>query len=174
MAYNAHIYRIFFSSALSREAPMGGLPDVLDRTAGTIMLIGAGEAALDTLNLLRAAGRDVRWYPNDADVAEEIVLLNAWRRGQFHVRMDDPLTADLTGVAAVVAAAGSVVDEAIARRAQASGVPVHVVGRPDLSSFGFPNDRDGPRPMIGSWGRTLLNKWLPARGHRNPPCPETP
>lgn len=142
---------------------MNALPTLPDRTNGVILLIGASEAALGRLNALRAAGRDVRWLPNDGDVAEEIVLLNVWRRGSLRVRLDDPLTADLSGATAVVSAAGGVVDEAIARRARASGIPVHVVGRPDLSSFGFPDDFGGPRTRIGSWLRGALARWRPAR-----------
>jgi siroheme synthase (precorrin-2 oxidase/ferrochelatase) len=154
---------------------MSGLPNQFE-TSGMIVLVGAGSAALDRLNLLRAAGRDVRWFPAETDVGEEIVLLNAWRRGRFQVRMDDPLAADLSDAAAVVSAAGGPLDEAIARRAQANGIPIHVVGRPDLSTFGFPDDRGGPQLRIPAWACTVLAKyvakWLPGRRRNSTACQE--
>src|SRR6266849_6667964 len=96
------------------------LPVFLDLKAGTVALVGAGPAAFNKLRLLQSAGATVRWFSNNADVAEEALLAN------------------LSKFIAVVAAAGGPLDEEIAARARAANIPTNVVDRPDLSSFIFP------------------------------------
>lgn len=81
---------------------------------------------------------------------------------------------DVQGRLFVIAAAGSPVDEAVAAAAQAAGVPVNVVDRPDLSTFLMPAivDRDPVVVAIGSGGaapvlarsiRARIESLLPAR-----------
>jgi uroporphyrin-III C-methyltransferase / precorrin-2 dehydrogenase / sirohydrochlorin ferrochelatase len=50
------------------------LPVCLDLKGALVVLVGAGEPALNKLRLLRAAGARVRWFPLDVDVAEEIAF----------------------------------------------------------------------------------------------------
>ena len=47
------------------------LPVFLNLKGGTVALVGAGPAALNKLRLLLSAGAKVRWFSNNADVAEE-------------------------------------------------------------------------------------------------------
>jgi len=78
------------------------LPVFLDLAAGTVVLVGSGEAAASKLRLLRAAGARVRWHVHDAarahEVADDAVEIIA-----------DPLPdqIDLSDAIAVVAAAGA-------------------------------------------------------------------
>src|SRR5215472_4998168 len=96
------------------------LPVFFDPSAGVILLIGSGEAALGKLRLLRAAGAHVRWLSASADIAEEALTLagSGEARGRLEISVGDPLEADLTGVIAVVAAAGKDLDPQIAERAR--------------------------------------------------------
>src|SRR5262245_56398159 len=129
------------------------LPVFLDLEAGTVMLVGSGEAARTKLRLLRAAGAHVRWFSCEVDVAEEI-LAAMGPQGGLEVSFADPLTADLSGVVAVVSAAGPALDPKIAALARAQSIPVNVVDRPDLSTFIFPAivDRGEVVVAIGTGG----------------------
>ena len=77
------------------------LPLFLDVTAGTVALIGAGPAALNKLRLLRAAGADVRWYSDDIDVAEELLLASA-SPGRLELSLSDPLPTASDGTSLIV------------------------------------------------------------------------
>jgi uroporphyrin-III C-methyltransferase/precorrin-2 dehydrogenase/sirohydrochlorin ferrochelatase len=125
----------------------------LDVNAGTVALIGAGSAALNKLRLLRSAGANVRWFPGDADVAEQVLLANT-PPGSLHLSLADPLQADFSEFIAVIAAAGGTRDEKIAEQARAAHVPINVVDRPDLSTFIFPAivDRGEVVVAIGTGG----------------------
>jgi len=57
----------------------------------------------------------------------------------MELSFDDPLAASLDGTAALVISSDGSCDLRLAERARASGVPVHFVGRPDLSSITFAN-----------------------------------
>jgi siroheme synthase (precorrin-2 oxidase/ferrochelatase) len=100
-----------------------------------VVVIGTGKTAVEALWRLCAAGARIRWYADHADVGEEAVLAHALGRGRIELSFDDPRAARLDGTAAVVAARGDGRDLQIAERARASAVPVHVAGRPDLSSI---------------------------------------
>src|SRR5919197_1264279 len=94
------------------------LPIFIDLTSGVVALIGAGGAASNKLQLLRAAHANVRWFPGSVDVAEEVTQFAAGA-GRLEIAVDDPLTADWSDVIAVVCAAGNGLDEKIAARARA-------------------------------------------------------
>lgn len=113
---------------------MQTLSSSFDPKSGTVAVIGAGVAAVQAVRLLRSAGANVRWYASDVDVAEE-VLLAFPPPGWLELSFADPLGGRLIDVAAVVSAAGKAIDEAVAAQARAADVPVHVVGRPDISTF---------------------------------------
>jgi uroporphyrin-III C-methyltransferase/precorrin-2 dehydrogenase/sirohydrochlorin ferrochelatase len=130
------------------------LPVFLDPSAGVFILVGCGDAALAKLRLLRAANARVRWFPLDADVAEEVQTLPG--AGLVEVGLGDPLAADLSDVVAIVSAAGKALDIEIAQRARARRIPVNVVDRPELSTFIFPAivDRGEVVVAIGTGGRS--------------------
>jgi uroporphyrin-III C-methyltransferase/precorrin-2 dehydrogenase/sirohydrochlorin ferrochelatase len=149
------------------------LPVFLDLTRGPVALVGATEMAINKLRLLRAAHANVRWYPGRADVAEEIAQA-APGSGQLEVSLRDPLDVDFSDSIAVVAAAGEGIDEKISARARASGIPVNVVDRSDLSTFVFPAIVDrgevvvaigtsGSAPVLARRLRERIESILPAR-----------
>jgi uroporphyrin-III C-methyltransferase / precorrin-2 dehydrogenase / sirohydrochlorin ferrochelatase len=149
------------------------LPVFLDLKAGTVAVVGAGPAALNKLRLLQSAGANVRWFSNNADVAEEALLANA-RPRQLEISFADPLHADISQFIAVVAAAGGSLDVDVAARARAANVPVNVVDRPDLSSFIFPAIVDrgevvvavgtgGASPVLARRLRERIEALIPAR-----------
>src|SRR5712671_5360475 len=149
------------------------LPVFLDLSAGTVALIGAGPAALNKLRLLRAAGADVRWYCEDVDVAEEMLLANV-SPGRLELSLSDPLQANFREFRMVVAASGTPLDDAVAALARAGNVPVNVVDRPELSSFIFPAIIDrgevvvaigtgGASPVLARRLRERIEAMLPAR-----------
>ncbi len=113
------------------------LPVFLDLRSATVALVGAGEAAKNKLRLLRAAGANVRWFTDDADIAGEVLLANG-PSGHLEVTFTNPLHADFGEFSAVVAAAGDARDHEIAALARARNIPVNIVDRPDLSTFIFP------------------------------------
>jgi uroporphyrin-III C-methyltransferase/precorrin-2 dehydrogenase/sirohydrochlorin ferrochelatase len=137
---------------LLADLAMRFLPVCLDLTRGRVVLIGTGTLAVGKLRLLLSAHATVRWYPGHADVADEIVSLAA--AGRLEVSLDDPRTADFLNPIAVVCAGGGLLDEEIAIRARALGLPVNVVDRPDLSTFVFPAivDRGDVVVAIGTSG----------------------
>ncbi len=149
------------------------LPLFMDVTAGTVALIGAGPAALNKLRLLRAAGADVRWYSDDIDVAEELLLASA-SPGRLELSLSDPLQANFREFRMVVAATGTALDDAVAALARAVNVPINVVDRPELSSFIFPAIVDrgevvvaigtgGASPVLARRLRERIEAMLPAR-----------
>jgi uroporphyrin-III C-methyltransferase/precorrin-2 dehydrogenase/sirohydrochlorin ferrochelatase len=156
-----------------RFSPMRFLPLFLDLSAGTVALIGAGAPALNKLRLLRSAGANVRWFPGDLDVAEELLQASA-HPGRIEVSTSDPLDADLSEFVAVVSAAGGTLDEQIAARARAANTLVNVVDRPDLSNFIVPAVIDrgevvvaigtgGASPVLARRIRERIEALLPAR-----------
>jgi uroporphyrin-III C-methyltransferase/precorrin-2 dehydrogenase/sirohydrochlorin ferrochelatase len=148
------------------------LPVFLDSTAGVLILVGSGEAAIGKLRLLRAAGAHVRWFAGEADVAEHASMLPG--RGRLEIDAGDPLEADWSDAVAVVSAAGEALDPRIAQRARRRRLPVNVVDRPELSTFIFPAIVDrgevvvaigtgGASPVLARRLRELIETLLPAR-----------
>jgi siroheme synthase (precorrin-2 oxidase/ferrochelatase) len=133
---------------------MRAFPLLTDARPGPVMLLGTGDAAVAALWRLSAAGAQIRWYVDRADVGEEIALANGLGGGRIELSFDDPLTAPLDG--AVVAARGDGLDLQVAERARASQVPVVVVGRPDLSTSTFAGlDGAAPAAREGRRARRL-------------------
>src|SRR5262249_27981316 len=124
-------------------------PVFLDLRAGTVVLVGDGEAARAKLRLLRAAGAHVRQHADDAAL-------------------------DLSDAIAVIAAAGEPTDPRVAALARSRRIPVNVVDRPDLSSFIVPAIVDrgdvvvaigtgGAAPVLARHLRQRIEALLPAR-----------
>ncbi|MBV9971445.1 MAG: uroporphyrinogen-III C-methyltransferase [Xanthobacteraceae bacterium] len=149
------------------------LPLFLDLRAGKVALIGSGPAAVNKLRLLRAAGADVRWYSEDIDVAEEMLLASR-PPGRLELAFADPLQANFREFRLLVSATGTALDDAVAALARTVNVPVNVVDRPDLSSFIFPAVVDrgevvvaigtgGASPVLARRLRERIEAMLPAR-----------
>ncbi|MBI4274259.1 MAG: uroporphyrinogen-III C-methyltransferase [Rhizobiales bacterium] len=132
------------------------LPLFLSLSSGSAVLVGSGSAAIAKLRLLRAAGADVRWFSQDADIAGHAgdIMLAKNYAGRIDVTIKEPLETDLAGALAVVSAAGKELDERVAARARSLNIPVNVVDRPDLSTFIFPAvvDRGDVVVAIGTGG----------------------
>lgn len=135
----------------------------------SILVVGGGEEAARKLRLVArtTAAVDVIAEAPGADLCALCVDTVTLHRRAF-------TTDDVSGRLFVVSAAGSPVDEAVAAAAQAAGVPVNVVDRPDLSTFLMPAivDRDPVVIAIGSGGaapvlaksiRARIESLLPAR-----------
>jgi uroporphyrin-III C-methyltransferase/precorrin-2 dehydrogenase/sirohydrochlorin ferrochelatase len=149
------------------------LPLFLDLSAGKVALIGSTPAALNKLRLLRAAGADVRWYSDDIDVAEEMLLASR-PPGRLELSLSDPVEANFREFRLVVAATGTSVDDQVAVLARAGNVAINVVDRPELSSFIFPAIIDrgevvvaigtgGASPVLARRLRERIEAMLPAR-----------
>jgi uroporphyrin-III C-methyltransferase/precorrin-2 dehydrogenase/sirohydrochlorin ferrochelatase len=107
---------------------------------------------------------------NAAEAADE----HRASRASLEIVAYDPTQADFSGCIAVVSAAGDAIDEDVAARARAAGIPVNVVDRPDLSTFLFPAIIDrgevvvavgtgGASPVLARRLRERIEALLPAR-----------
>ena len=146
-------------------------PAFLDLDGRDALVIGGGESAARKIRLLRKAGARVTVVAPAAN--DEIRDLHrddavVWRRRRF-------ATDDIGGQAVVYSATGDdAVDQAVSTAAQAAGLPVNVVDRPDLSTFIMPAivDRDpivigissaGTAPVLARRIRERIEALLPAR-----------
>src|SRR5882724_2532457 len=152
---------------------MSFLPVFLDLSSGHVILAGSGPQAIAKLHLLRAVGANVRWFAPHSDVAEELLLAGHYA-GQISVAIGEPSATDLAGALAVVAAGNSDIGEKLSARAQALGIPVNVVDRPELSTFIFPAvvergdvlvaiSTGGAAPVLARRLRERIEAILPAR-----------
>jgi uroporphyrin-III C-methyltransferase / precorrin-2 dehydrogenase / sirohydrochlorin ferrochelatase len=148
------------------------LPVFLDLQAGPILLMGAGELALAKLRLLLAAGARVRWHAVDGNYNYDVSSLDA--SAAIERCETDPLTADLTGVIAVLCAGAGPAGHAMAARARAVGLPVNVMDELEHSTFIFPAIVDrgdvvvavgtgGTSPVVARRVRERIETMLPAR-----------
>ena len=132
------------------------------------LVVGGGEVALRKARLLADAGASLRV------VAPEVRGDLRELAGESGVFLREYVTADLQGVALVIAATD---DEALNARisaeAQALGVPVNVVDAPALCSVIFPAivDRSplvvavstgGDAPVLARLIRAKIETWIPA------------
>lgn len=130
--------------------------------SGTVAVVGNGPDAMQAVRLLRAAGANVRWYSSDVDVAEEALLV-APPPGFLELSFADPLSGSFGEVVAIVSADDGPLDDAVAARARARKIPVHVIDRPDISTVQLftPAKRRTPW-TIGPIGR----EWKAFRARR--------
>jgi len=145
-------------------------PAFHDLSTRPSLVVGGGEAAARKLRLLLKAGaRPVVVAPR---VGAEIAALAQAGSLTWHARAFAP--ADIAGCTLVIAATGlAEVDAAVSAAAQAAGLPVNVVDRPELSSFITPAiiDRDplvigissgADAPILARQLRARLESLLPA------------
>ena len=145
------------------------LPVFLDLQSGPVLLIGAGDLARAKLRLLTSAGAHVRWYPTDGN--HDLSGVDA---GRIEIAKDDPLTADLRGVIAILCAGAGETGVAMSARAKAVGLPVNVMDDLAHSTFIFPAIVDrgdvvvavgtgGASPVVARRVRERIEAVLPAR-----------
>ena len=148
------------------------LPVFLDLHCGPILLVGAGELVRAKLRLLLAAGARVRWFATDGD--RDAGGLDEADLARIEHGRGDPLTADLTGVIAILCAGAGDVGPAMSARAKAVGLPVNVMDDLVHSTFIFPAIVDrgdvvvavgtgGASPVVARRVRERIEAMLPAR-----------
>jgi uroporphyrin-III C-methyltransferase / precorrin-2 dehydrogenase / sirohydrochlorin ferrochelatase len=147
------------------------LPVFLDLQAGPVLLVGAGELVRAKLRLLTAAGARVRWFATDGNHRSAFSAADAAR---IELPEGDPLTADLSGVIAILCAGAGETGIAMSARAKAVGLPVNVMDDPAHSTFIFPAIVDrgdvvvavgtgGASPVVARRVRESIEAVLPAR-----------
>jgi len=148
------------------------LPVFLDLQAGPVLLVGAGDLARAKLRLLAAAGARIRWYATDGQ--HDVSGFAPADASRIELANDDPLTADLAGVIAVLCAGAGDVGPAMSARARAVGLPVNVMDDLAHSTFIFPAIVDrgdvvvaigtgGSSPVVARRVRERIEAVLPAR-----------
>jgi uroporphyrin-III C-methyltransferase / precorrin-2 dehydrogenase / sirohydrochlorin ferrochelatase len=148
------------------------LPIFLDLQSGVVMLVGSGDLVRAKLRLLASAGARVRLYATDGN--DDLGGLAAEDAARIEPATDDPLTAELSGVIAVVCAGAGSLGPAISARARAAGLPVNVMDDLKHSSFIFPAIVDrgdvvvavgtgGASPVVARRVRERIEAMLPAR-----------
>src|SRR6202012_3204439 len=148
------------------------LPVFLDLQTGPVLLVGSGDLARAKLRLLAAAGAHVRWYATDGD--HDLGGPDAAPVDRLEAMDGDPLSADLSGVIAVLCAGAGEIGVAMAARAKAVGLPVNVMDDLAHSTFIFPAIVDrgdvvvavgtgGASPVVARRVRERIEAMLPAR-----------
>src|SRR5689334_13919278 len=144
------------------------LPVFLDLQSGPVLLVGAGDLARAKLRLLASAGAQVRWHATDGD--HDLSGIDAAR---VEIAKGDPLTAELSGVIAILCAGAGDIGVAMAARAKAAGLPVNVMDDQAHSTFIFPAIVDrgdvvvavgtgGSSPVVARRVRERIEAMLPA------------
>ncbi|WP_298244880.1 siroheme synthase CysG [uncultured Bradyrhizobium sp.] len=147
------------------------LPVFLDLKAGPVVLIGTGELLRAKLRVLAAAGARIRVHAIDGN---QDLGLSTESAAHIEIATADPLTADLSGVIAVVCAGAGDVGVAMSVRAKSLGLPVNVMDDLEHSSFIFPAIVDrgdvvvavgtgGTSPVVARRVREKIEALLPAR-----------
>ncbi len=148
------------------------LPVFLDLQSGVVLLVGAGDLARAKLRLLASAGARVRWYAIDGD--HDLGGFSADDAARIELAKGDPLTADLSGVIAVLCAGAGDIGVAMSARAKTVGLPVNAMDDLTHSTFIFPAIVDrgdvvvavgtgGASPVVARRVRERIEAVLPAR-----------
>src|SRR5882757_3910363 len=148
------------------------LPVFLDLQSGVVLLVGAGDLVRAKLRLLTSAGARVRWFATDGNY--DLGGLEDAEAAWIEPVTGDPLTADLSGVLAVLCAGAGYIGVAMSVRAKAVGLPVNVMDDLAHSTFIFPAIVDrgdvvvavgtgGASPVVARRVREKIEAVLPAR-----------
>ena len=148
------------------------LPVFLDVQRDTVLLAGSGDPVRAKLRVLSSAGAQVRWYATDGN--HDLGGLGADEAARVELAAGDPLTADLSGVVAIVCAGAGETGAALSARARALGLPVNVMDDLEHSTFIFPAIVDrgdvvvavgtgGTSPVVARRVRERIEALLPAR-----------
>ncbi|VXB63459.1 fused siroheme synthase 1,3-dimethyluroporphyriongen III dehydrogenase and siroheme ferrochelatase; uroporphyrinogen methyltransferase [Pseudomonas sp. 8BK] len=135
-----------------------------------VLVVGGGEVAVRKARLLSDAGATLRVVA--PEIRDELREMASARSGE--VRLRDYQSADLQGVALIIAATDDEpLNAQISAEAQALGIPVNVVDAPKLCSVIFPAivDRSplivaitsgGDAPVLARLIRAKIETWIPA------------
>jgi uroporphyrin-III C-methyltransferase/precorrin-2 dehydrogenase/sirohydrochlorin ferrochelatase len=148
------------------------LPVFLDMRTGPIFLVGGGELVRAKLRLLLAAGARIRWHVTDGN--RDVGGIAAEDAARIEFDDGDPLTADMSGVIAILCAGAGELGPALSARARAVGLPVNVMDDLEHSTFIFPAIVDrgdvvvavgtgGSSPVVARRVREQIEALLPAR-----------
>src|SRR6059058_4472923 len=148
------------------------LPVFLDMQSGKVLLVGAGDLVRAKLRLLVSAGARVRWFATDGN--HELAGLPAADATRIEPATGDPLTANLSGVIAILCAGAGDIGAAMSARAKSVGLPVNVMDDLSHSTFIFPAIVDrgevvvavgtgGASPVVARRVRERIEAALPAR-----------
>jgi uroporphyrin-III C-methyltransferase / precorrin-2 dehydrogenase / sirohydrochlorin ferrochelatase len=148
------------------------LPVFLDLQSGVVLLVGAGDLARAKLRLLASAGARVRWYATDGN--RDLAGIAAEDAARIEFAEGDPLSADLSGVIAILCAGAGDVGVAMSSRAREVGLPINVMDDLAHSTFIFPAIVDrgdvvvavgtgGASPVVARRVRESIEAVLPAR-----------
>lgn len=146
-------------------------PAFLNLSGRPVLLVGGGEAAARKLRLLGKAGARVTVIAPRAtrEISDQAPA------GRVALKRREFRPGDLDGQSLAIGASGvPAVDAEVARAAEAAGVPVNIVDRPELSSFITPAivDRDpvvigistgGASPVLARRLRAAIETLLPSR-----------
>ena len=128
---------------------MAVVPQISRFSGKTVLLAGSGSVAAALMIRLVDAGARVRWFAQDADVAEEIWL--SGHPDRIAIALREPRAADFKHAAAVIVTAGDPPAARVAAQARALNCPVAVLGRPDLSTFDLDDTDDNGRGDVAAW-----------------------
>ncbi|QWG22905.1 siroheme synthase CysG [Bradyrhizobium sediminis] len=148
------------------------LPVFLDLRAGPVLLVGAGDLARAKLRLLAAAGARIRYFATDGQ--HDLSGVGADAAARIERAEGDPLTADLSGMIAILCAGAGDIGVAMSVRAKSVGLPVNVMDDLAHSTFIFPAIVDrgdvvvavgtgGASPVVARRVRERIEAVLPAR-----------
>src|SRR3954469_22922502 len=148
------------------------LPIFLDLRSGPVLLVGGGELVRAKLRLLLAAGANVRWHATDGH--HDLSRIDPTEIARIERVQGDPLTANLSGVIAVLCAGAGELGPLMSARARAVGIPVNVMDDLAHSTFIFPAIVDrgdvvvavgtgGASPVVARRVRERIEAMLPAR-----------
>jgi uroporphyrin-III C-methyltransferase / precorrin-2 dehydrogenase / sirohydrochlorin ferrochelatase len=145
-------------------------PIFTDLDRADVLIVGGGEQAAQKVRLLRKT--TARLTIVASSVTTELAQLAA--TGAVTLELRAFRADDVAGRRLVYAATGTLADDAVvAAAAQAHGIPVNVVDRPELSTFITPAivDRapvtvaigtEGAAPILAREIKTRLDSWLPS------------
>jgi uroporphyrin-III C-methyltransferase/precorrin-2 dehydrogenase/sirohydrochlorin ferrochelatase len=148
------------------------LPIFLDLQTGEVLLVGSGELAQAKLRVLASAGARIRFHATDGRY--ETAGLAPADAARVTPTAEDPLSADLSGIIAIVCAGAGDLGVAMSARARAFGLPVNVMDDLVHSTFIFPAIVDrgdvvvavgtgGTSPVVARRVRERIEALLPAR-----------
>src|SRR5437667_6407161 len=148
------------------------LPVFLDLQGGVVLLVGAGDLVRAKLRLLASAGANIRWSATDG--IHDGTGLDAADAARIERATGDPLTADLSGIIAILCAGAGEIGAAMSVRAKSVGLPVNVMDDLAHSTFIFPAIVDrgdvvvavgtgGASPVVARRVRERIEAVLPAR-----------
>jgi uroporphyrin-III C-methyltransferase / precorrin-2 dehydrogenase / sirohydrochlorin ferrochelatase len=146
----------------ARQAETLGFPIVLNLTNRRVLVVGDGDEAAAHVRLVLPTGATIAVVaPVPCDALAE---LEADGRIELHRR--DFQRGDLEGVRlCIVTSRDAEAVDAIAVEADAKGIPLNVVDRPDLSTFGLAAVDCGAKTIAFSRGGTALGLVHDLRAH---------